>query len=310
MNNELKLINQSDTLKNFVKNKTKTNSCGLIVSKDERLLKAISVYTAMAMACKKENPCFECFNCQKIITNNAIEVFSYPKFKDDISVKDVEEFVNSLIKRPMDFDKKIYIFNRIDRASIEAQNKLLKSMEEFPLYARLIFTATNTRQVLPTILSRVTTNYVPMISFNEYEKILNQFNGENSLPLNAIYDLSEGNLFSGKDMLADENIKEIYDNCLDILSQLNSENISRYSQIINKSNLTDYLKILSLIISKMLMGKQNLIQDFQVINQKFTLKALIKIADLVHYSNKKIKSNTNEQSIIDNLLIGIMEAKL
>ena len=205
----LKLISQSETLNTFVKNKTKNLSCGLLISKDETLLNVLPKYISMALICKKEKPCFVCSECQKISSNNAIEVFSYPKFKDDISVKDIEDFVNSLIKKPIDFDKKIYIFNRIDRASREAQNKLLKSMEEFPSYAILIFTATNIRQVLPTILSRVTTMFVPMIPYEEYNFILSEYvKNETNIPLNAIYDLSEGNLFSARNILTNDNIKD------------------------------------------------------------------------------------------------------
>lgn len=304
------LISKSETLKKFIKDNKKIFSCGLITCEDDQMLKELTTYFAMAIMCKESFPCQQCSNCQKIKTNNAIEVFSYPKFKKEISVEDIEEVISSIIKRPLDFDKKIYIFNRIDNASISAQNKLLKCMEEFPDYCIMIFTAINSKQVLPTILSRVTLLNVPAVALEEYENILSNYVEKNSLPISTIYELASGQLFVGLDMLYNEKIKEIFNNCIDILKNINNQNIIKYSSIITKTNLKDYLKIFSAIISKMISNKAKISNEYELVTKNYTIKSLLNIADLIQYSNRKLKANTNDQSIIDNLLIGIMEEKI
>lgn len=307
---DLKLIDLSFTLREFVKKTKNTFSCGLLISEDEILLTQIAQYYAMAIECEKEYPCFECPTCKKIISKNAIEVFTYPKYKNEISVKDIEEVVDEIIKKPLDFKTKIFIFNRIDNSSEEAQNKLLKSMEEFPSYVKMIFTATNTGKVLPTILSRTVSISIPSLPEKEFIKILMPLRQSNQLEMPIIYNLSSGNLFLGLNILSNLEIKEIYDNCLKILDTISKNNILTFSTMIDKNNIENYIKIFSILIENFLVDKSNNKSNYSIISSRYTIKSLLDIANLLHISYKKIKSNTNEQSVIDNLLIGILEAKI
>ena len=150
-----KLLSRSQKIKDFVKKYYNVSSCVLLVSEDSEILYYVSKLFAMAHNCSSDYPCLECPECQKIINNSSIEFYSYPKAKDKISVEDINEVVDSLSKKPLENDTKIYKKNRIDEATEESENKLLKSMEEFPSYAKLIFTATNIHSILRTILSRV-----------------------------------------------------------------------------------------------------------------------------------------------------------
>jgi len=63
-------------------------------------------------------------------------------------------------QRPVKENFRIVIIENFERAGIEAQNAVLKIVEEPPTRAMFIFTTKNPHRLLPTILSRMTTFYV------------------------------------------------------------------------------------------------------------------------------------------------------
>ena len=192
----------------------------------------------------------------------------------------------------------------------ESENKLLKSMEEFPTYVKLIFTSSNTHGVLRTILSRVEVVRIPRFTFEEFKDILSGEENASGLSIDSIYSISSGNLFYGLKLLQDSTVREVYENCLEILLKIDKKNIAGYSIQINKNNLEEYIRMFTIILSKMITSKTLNSGEYDLINSHYTIKALADISNELEYSNKKIIANVNEQGIIDNLLIKIMEAKI
>lgn len=62
---------------------------------------------------------------------------------------------------------RIYVFERFDRSSLEAQNSFLKLLEEPPQNIAIILTSINTQAFLPTILSRI--RIVSLMKRKSYE---------------------------------------------------------------------------------------------------------------------------------------------
>lgn len=70
-------------------------------------------------------------------------------------VDDVREQINDTIMiRPYSSYYKIYIVDEAEKMTVQAQNALLKTIEEPPSYAVIILITTNQEAFLPTILSR------------------------------------------------------------------------------------------------------------------------------------------------------------
>lgn len=68
---------------------------------------------------------------------------------------DIREQINDTIMiRPYSSYYKIYIVDEAEKMTVQAQNALLKTMEEPPSYAVIILITTNQEAFLPTILSR------------------------------------------------------------------------------------------------------------------------------------------------------------
>ena len=70
-------------------------------------------------------------------------------------MEDIRKQINDdIVLKPYSSKFKIYIVDEAEKMNIQAQNALLKTMEEPPSYAVLLLLTTNADSFLPTILSR------------------------------------------------------------------------------------------------------------------------------------------------------------
>lgn len=108
---------------------------------------------------KREEFAFEF--CQKEgISKFDIAVISFEKneesSKSTIGIKEVREIQKTISLKPLQGDKKALIINDAHLLTVEAQNALLKLLEEPPVHATIILTLPQKDILLPTICSRCT----------------------------------------------------------------------------------------------------------------------------------------------------------
>lgn len=115
---------------------------------------------AAALQCEKggPEPCGVCKSCLQMASGNQPDVIYVTHEKAGILVNDIREQVNGDIYiKPYASRYKIYIIDEAEKMNEQAQNALLKTIEEPPEYAVLILLCTNRNKLLPTILSRCVT---------------------------------------------------------------------------------------------------------------------------------------------------------
>lgn len=100
-----------------------------------------------------------CDKCQSCIlyngSNHPDVIHIHASKKTGIGVDDIREQINQDVYiKPYVFDYKIYIIYEADKMTVQAQNALLKTIEEPPIYVRFILLAANSYSFLPTVLSR------------------------------------------------------------------------------------------------------------------------------------------------------------
>lgn len=111
---------------------------------------------AAALQCTEPGkPCCRCNQCRKVLEGIHPDVITVddPE-KKTVSVKLIREVCSDLYIRPNEGNKKIYLFPRSQDMRTEAQNALLKRIEEPPSYGVFLFLAEHSEQVLTTIRSR------------------------------------------------------------------------------------------------------------------------------------------------------------
>jgi len=146
--------------------------------------KIIAVRFLNALLCEAaegvSRPCMECHACRLIAAGtypDYLEVLPDEKGRIPIGDPDKPEagtarwLIDKLSKRSVTGRTGVLI-DGIDRAGNEAQNALLKTIEEPQSGAHLVITASNRGNLLPTILSRCVVIHFNPLSVDEIEQIL------------------------------------------------------------------------------------------------------------------------------------------
>jgi len=101
-------------------------------------------------------PCQACRTCKQIEAGQHPDLLLIKKLADkkDIIIDQVREVSKFLSLKPYMAAYKIVLIINFEDANPNAQNALLKTLEEAPDFAVLLLTANNAEQLLPTIISR------------------------------------------------------------------------------------------------------------------------------------------------------------
>lgn len=120
---------------------------------------SVSAFLAQAFVCEGENkPCGKCSHCMKAGSNSHPDVITVdPAAQNEKTFKIalVREMKDDAYIIPNEASRKVYILKSADKMNVQAQNALLKLIEEPPSYARFILECESSSAMLETILSRV-----------------------------------------------------------------------------------------------------------------------------------------------------------
>ena len=121
-----------------------------------------------------EKPCGKCRSCRQAESGNHPDIIRITHEKPNtISVDDIrEQLVGDVQIKPYQSKYKIYIVPDAEKMNVQAQNALLKTIEEPPAYAVILFLTTNASSFLPTILSRCVVLNIKPVPDQEVRKYL------------------------------------------------------------------------------------------------------------------------------------------
>lgn len=129
--------------------------------------KSLAKAFAMTLLCQEggKEPCMKCHSCIQALTNNNPDIIYVKHEKPNlISVDEIRtQLVNDVDLKPYSYKYKIYIVEDAQFMNVQAQNAMLKTIEEPPEYAIIMLLTTNMELMLQTVLSRcVTLNMQPL----------------------------------------------------------------------------------------------------------------------------------------------------
>ena len=107
--------------------------------------------------CKADDkPCLSCPQCTKVIKGIHPDVYEYsaPGGANSFHVQTVREIIEDAYVQPNEADYKVFILGNCQCMNMNAQNALLKVLEEPPEYVMFILTAESKSALLETVLSR------------------------------------------------------------------------------------------------------------------------------------------------------------
>lgn len=308
------MLKNQDFFKNLAEKKQngKLSNAILFFCDDEETTKRVLILAALML----EYPSWQLLDEEsaqfKRVENSAdLDIKTYPKGQR-LLVADSNEIVMEAYVKPVNLPLKIFLINSIDDATEEAQNKLLKVLEEPPINVMFLLSAKSETKVLPTIKSRCEKIAINPLSMGEMKSFCS----------NALA-LALGSGYIGKTLAFDrkENLEEIADFAISILTKMkNSKEVVKFSkQFLDFSSEIDLiLLILSIAIEdlikikceseslcKLSMYKQSLKQ----VEAEYTVRALCEISKLLARLREKMEFNANLTMAIDNFLLKILEVK-
>ncbi len=113
-------------------------------------------FAKMILCLKQENGyCEKCKSCIMFDDSNHADYYEINKEKtESIKIDEIREMQTKIYEKPITSSKKVYVINNAEQMGQEAQNCLLKTLEEPPDFVTIILVVNNENLVLPTIKSR------------------------------------------------------------------------------------------------------------------------------------------------------------
>lgn len=201
----------------------------LIIEGEEGIgKKTLAKDIACALVCRgNDKPCGECSQCKKAIGAIHPDISEYipAGTANSFHVDTVRNIINDAYIQPNEADYKIYILANAHCMNQNAQNALLKILEEPPKYVVFILTTNSKSALLSTVLSRSVcvslegvdieraANYITSrcenVDYNTAKKTVETFNG---------------NIGKAIDSLQDSKTSELVDVCNKICKALTTSN--------------------------------------------------------------------------------------
>ena len=155
----------------------------------------------------------KCKSCIEFDSDNNPDFQLIEATDGKIKIDQIREMQRKIAEKPIISTQKVYIIDNADTMTAEAQNCLLKTLEEPPEYITIILVCSNEDTMLSTIKSRCTRMHFEAIENSEVKKFIN-INYPDIEMSDKIIELAQGSI--GKAIKLNRN-KEVYENIEKIL---------------------------------------------------------------------------------------------
>ena len=219
---------------------------------------------AMTLQCEEggTEPCGHCDSCKKAIGKNHPDIIMVTHEKPNVITIDEirEQIINDVDIKPYCSPYKIYIVANAELMNPQAQNALLKTIEEPPAYAIIMLLTANEGMLLPTIKSRcvtLTMKPVPLPLIRQY------LMEELQIPdyrADICAAFSQGNVGKAKRLALSDSFGEMLEHALHMVKYISEMEPSDLVEDLKKINtykmdIQDYLDLLTVWYRDVLMFK-------------------------------------------------------
>ena len=247
---------------------------------------------ARKLLCENQEEDRSCSSCIKLSSDNHPDFKEIqPDEKGSIKIDMIRKMQEEISQKPIISKRKVYIIEDSETMTEEAQNCLLKTLEEPPEYIVIILLTSNESKLLTTVKSRCLKLPFNEISKDDISTYLKE-NHEDIIDENLI-DMSEGSI--GKALKLQED-KAIYQEISKLLNEIDSKDLSylfNNSEVLykQKEKINDILNYINIYLFK---------------SKDENKLGLIKY---VEETKKRLSSNSNYDMSIDYLLMKLNEQK-
>lgn len=239
--------------------------------------------------------CDSCDSCIKFLSYNHPDFIKVEPDGNSIKIAQMREMQEYIYQKPIVSSKKVFIINNAEKMTQEAQNSLLKTLEEPPEYVVIIMIVSNENLLLNTIKSRCLKIHFQNLTKKEIEEYINSNEFSNSFT-DTMIKLCNGSI--GKV----EKIKDDIGLYSEIEKIVTNIFIKKFSSIIDVINNSEILYKSKDKIYDVLEYMTVLVYTFICKNSKY-----VGVINIIENTKNKLYSNCNYDMCIDELLLKIWE---
>lgn len=266
-------------------------------------------------------PCGKCLSCMQAESGNQPDIITVTHAKpNSIGIDEIRRMRADLQIRPYANAHKIYIVPDAEKLTVQAQNALLKTLEEPPEYAVILLIANGVSTFLPTILSRCVVLQTRAVEETQIADFLQKEKGMSPEQAKVLARFSGGNPGQALLLVDDRDFLELRDKTVDFMTRIaraDAQEISEFSSGIDPARRDAVLMFLMMWFRDVLLylstrESDNLIfqEDIQYIIEAAGLLGygqLGEIVDQIDAAARRLKSNVAADAVFEILLLKIRE---
>lgn len=268
-------------------------------------------------------PCGDCPSCKQMDGGNQPDVITVETDKQSIGVDVIRQQINNTAQiKPYAGPYKIYIIPEAEKMTEEAQNALLKTIEEPPEYVVMFLITDNIGSLLPTVISRcIELNMKPLSQKVIVEYLMNNMNiPDYQAEASAVF--SQGNIGKAIRFATDSSFMTVRNDVIKVLKTIEDKGTDEIAVIVKKIkeenyDIDDYLDMAILWYRDVLLYKA--LKDTSTLIFKEETKSVIKDAKVRSYENielcieaiekakRRLNANVNFDITIELMLTTLKE---
>lgn len=279
-----------------------------------------------ALLCENKgaaDACEICKSCLQAESGNHPDIRYITHDKASISVDDIREQLNNDIQiKPYSSDYKVYIIPDANKMTEQAQNALLKTIEEPPAYAVIILITDNIHSLLPTIQSRCVVLNTKPINKEEIANYLVKTLSMEPEQAHIAAGFCQGNMGKAIRFANSEDFQEMKSDVLGLLKNIDSMELSEIMDVIRlfsqkKGMINDYLDLMLLWYRDVLMFKvtkdANLLlyqDEYNAISKQASVRTYEDIENILQSIDKtkiRLDANVNFDIAIELMILRIKD---
>lgn len=290
--------------------------------------KLLASLFAMSLQCQNRDEdgdaCGKCQSCKQAVSGNQPDIIRVTHEKPTtISVDDIREQVNNdIVIKPYSSRYKIYIIPEADMMSVQAQNALLKTIEEPPEYAVLILLTENAETLLPTIRSRCVMMRLRNIKDKLVKKYLMEQMEIPDYKADICVAFAQGNIGKAIELATSEHFNEIKEEAVHLLRNIDDMQVEELMAAVKKCSaykleINDYLDVIAIWYRDVLIFKATKNVDRVVFSDqlkhirdranKSSYEGIENILEGLEKAKARLKANVNFELTMELLLLTIKE---
>ncbi len=281
---------------------------------------------AMTVQCEKggRDACLECHSCKQALGRNQPDIIYVSHEKPNtISVDDIRTQVNNdIVIKPYSSRHKIYIIDEAEKMNVQAQNALLKTIEEPPAYAIILLLTTNADNFLPTILSRCVSLNIKAVPDETIQKYLMSNWQIPDYQAQICVAFAQGNVGKAIQLASSSDFNELKASVLQLVKRLHEIDLYELTEAVKQINeyklqINDYFDLMMVWYRDVLYFKatgdvnglifKDEVYDIKRRAEKSSYNGIEQIIEALQKAQLRLSANVNFDLVMELLLLTIQE---